>query len=101
LNERAERLIKRDGDLERLLRSHLDLSSNSLKRTLDQYVGENSTLSRLLTPGESNQLLSAIGDAVKNLVTAQRDQILFEFSLDNENGALCRLVEETKHSRAI
>jgi hypothetical protein len=93
-NERVERLIKQDGDLERLMRSQVDTSINSLKQTLDQYVGEGSTLSRLLTPGESNQLLSAIGDAVNRLVTTQREQILSEFSLDNKNGALSRLVEE-------
>jgi hypothetical protein len=93
-NERVERLIKQDGDLERLMRSQVDASINSLKQTLDQYVGEGSTLSRLLTPGESNQLLNAIGDAVNSLVTKERDLILSEFSLDNKDGALCRLVEE-------
>jgi hypothetical protein len=53
-----------------------------------------STLARLLAPSESNQLLSAIGDAVNNLLTTQREKILSEFSLDNKNGALSRLVEE-------
>jgi hypothetical protein len=94
-NERIERLIKQDGgDLECLMQSQVDTFINSLTQTLDQYIGEGSTLSRLLTPGESNQLLSAIEGAVNDLVTTQRDQILFEFSLDNENGALSRFVEE-------
>ena len=101
-NERVERLIKQDGDLERLMRSQVDISINSLKQTLDQYVGEGSTLARLLAPSESNQLLSAIGDAVNNLLTTQREKILSEFSLDNKNGALSRLVEEvTKKTGAL
>jgi hypothetical protein len=93
-SERVDRLIKQDGDLERLMRSQVDNSINSLKLTLDQYVGEGSTLSRLLTPGESNQFLNAIGNALNNLVMTQREKILSEFSLDNKNGALSRLVEE-------
>lgn len=93
-NERVERLIKQDGDLERLMRGHLSESINSFRQTLEQYVGEDSTLSRLLTPGDSNQLLEAIRNAVSNLVTAQCDQIVSEFSLDNKDGALARLVGE-------
>ena len=93
-NERVERLIRQDGDLERLMRGQLDESINSFRQTLEQYVGEGSTLSRLLKPDDSNQLLEAIRDAVTGLVAAQRDQIVSEFSLDNKNGALVRLVGE-------
>ena len=85
-NERVERIIKQDGDLERLMRGQVDGSINSLGQTLEQHVGEGSTLSRLLTPDATNELLQAIRNAVTNLIATQRDQIVSEFSLDSKNG---------------
>ncbi|MGH7014149.1 MAG: hypothetical protein ACREEL_08365 [Stellaceae bacterium] len=93
-NERIERLIKQDGDLERLMRSQVSEHINSFKETLDQYIGERSTFTRLLTPGDSNQLMTAIRNAVDGLVTAQGNHIVAEFSLDKKDGALSRLLAE-------
>jgi hypothetical protein len=80
------------------MRGQVDDSINSFRQTLEQYVGDGSTLSRLLTTNDSNELLGAIRNAVSSLVTAQRDQIVSEFSLDNKAGALARLIGELSTS---
>jgi hypothetical protein len=47
-----------------------------------------------LHPGESNQLVASIRASVDNTLKAQSDAVLAQFSLDNEQGALRRLVGE-------
>jgi hypothetical protein len=92
--ERVERLIRQDGDLERVMRGQIDATAAALAKALDQSVGENSAFAKLLTPNDSNALVSTIRSSVDGLVNTQRDRILGEFSLDNKSGALARLLDE-------
>lgn len=62
--ERVERLVRRDGELESLLRRHVGAEDSELARGLEQSLG------------------------------AQRERVLREFSLDHKEGALSRLVGE-------
>jgi hypothetical protein len=100
-NERVERLIKHDGDLERVMRAQMDAAATTLKQSLENQVGPRSSFAQLLTPDESNALLAAIRKSVDDLVSTQRDKVLSEFSLDNQNSALSRLLPElaTHHGR--
>ena len=49
-----------------------------------------------MTPDESNGLIAAIRNNVDDLVSEQKNRILTEFSLDNRDSALSRLVSELR-----
>lgn len=93
-NERVERLMKKDGELESLLGRTLTGDQSDLQRVLSSLVGTDSPLFRLLSPEESNGLFSAMRDTLTQELLQQRQRVLDEFSLDNKNGALSRLVTE-------
>ena len=91
--ERVERLIRKDGDLEQLLSKSLGADSQ-LGKTMTSFVGEGSPLMQLLDPGQSEGVLAKIRGTVEEQLDAQQQVVLGEFSLDNEQGALSRLVKE-------
>ena len=93
-NERVERLLKKDGELETLLARKITDADSEMCRTLASHLGEDSVLFRLLSPNESEGLLSALKKNVSDELTVQRQGILKEFSLDNPEGALSRLVKQ-------
>ena len=93
-NERVKRLIEKDGELERVLRSQVGSADSELCKTLVSHVGEHSPLMRLLRPEESQGLLAALRETMAQQLTQQRDRVLSEFSLNNKEGALSRLVSE-------
>src|SRR5262245_12999415 len=74
--ERVERLVKQDGDLERVIRTQMDSSAIVLKHSLESQIGPGSSFAQLLAPDESNALVSAIRRNVDGLVSAQRDKVL-------------------------
>lgn len=92
--ERVERLIKQDGDLEQVLRRQVGNNGSELATTLAAHIGENSPLMRLLNPEESDGLVSSIRSTISEVVGEEQTRILSEFSLDNGQGALSRLVNE-------
>lgn len=94
LTERIERLVKRDGELEQILRRHLDGDDSDLARTLAAHVGEGSTLGGLLDPSSPGGFLNTLTQTLGTELTSQRERIIKEFSLDNKDGALCHLVSE-------
>lgn len=93
-NERVERLVKQDGELERLMRAQTQQASQTITDTLAKLVGETSPLMALLTPDESNRFLAALKGNVEQTLSVQTGQVLREFSLDNPEGALSRLIRE-------
>jgi hypothetical protein len=92
--ERVERLIKQDGDLEQVLRRQVGNDGSELTKTLAAHIGENSPLMKLLNPEESDGLVSSIRSTISAVVNEDQKRILDEFSLDNEKSALKRLVNE-------
>ncbi len=95
-NERVERLVRQDGELEKLMRSQIEQTERTLADTLTRHVGADSTLMQHLAPGESNRFLASLREHVEETLSTQADAILREFSLDNSQGALARLVRELK-----
>lgn len=93
-NERVEQLVKSGGDLERLLRTQIGQSDSELSKTLAAFIGEQSPLMQLLSPTQSQGLLSSIAASVNESLEGQRKKILTEFSLDDPTSALARLVRE-------
>jgi len=93
-SERVQRLLKKDGELETLLSRKITAADSEMCRALSGLVGKESPLMRLLEPGESNEFLHALHEAVSKELESQRKEVLREFSLDNKEGALSRLVGE-------
>lgn len=93
-NERVERLVRQDGELEALMRRQIGLEDSELSKTLAAHLGQESPLMQLLSPDESKGLLHSMGQTLETTLTSQRERILKEFSLDNKEGALTRLIGE-------
>ena len=98
-NERINRLIAKDGDLEVFLRQQIGPEDSRLAKTLAAHLGENSPIMKRLSPEDSTGFLKALTKAVDGALSAQRDAILAEFSLDNEKSALSRLVKRVETSQ--
>ena len=81
LPQRLEALVKKDGELERLLGSDESL----LARTLAEHLGEDSPL---------HGLREEIAKSVEGALLLQKDEMLRQFSLDRKDSALSRLVGE-------
>jgi hypothetical protein len=92
--ERVDRLIKQDGELEQVLRRQIGENGSELAATLAAHVGENSPLMKLLNPDETDGLVSSVRATIDTTLEIERERILSEFSLDNPQGALKRLVSE-------
>ncbi len=98
-SERVQRLVAHDGELSKLICGLIDGENSLFARTLMAHVGKESPLMKQLDPQQSQGLLAVLKQTVDTQLCQQRDQVLKEFSLDNKNGALARLVGElsTKH----
>jgi hypothetical protein len=92
--ERIERLIKQDGDLEKVLQRQVGGTGSVLADTLAEHIGKNSPLMKLLNPEEANGLVSSVRSAISAVIGEEQKLILGEFSLDNDQSALKRLVKE-------
>lgn len=93
-HERVERLIRQDGELEQVLRRQIGEDGSELAKTLANHLGVQSPLMKLLDPEETSGFLTALAGTVEKTLDNQRERILREFSLDNKEGALSRLVVE-------
>jgi hypothetical protein len=98
-SERVKRLVGQDGELSQLIKGFIDGENSQLSRTLTTHVGNGSPLMKQLDPEQSAGLLATLRKTVEIQLCQQRDQLLNEFSLDNKDGALKRLIDEltTKH----
>ena len=94
LPQRLTQLVGKDGELQRVLASQLDGDSSAMARTLARHVGDQSPLLRMLSPTEKTGVLSALTTSVEGLLQQERERILAEFTLDNNDSALSRLVAE-------
>lgn len=92
--ERLDRLLQKDGDLERLLQRHIGVDDSELARTMASHIGEKSSLMKLLNPAESKSLVQVLGTSVREILQQETKTVLAEFSLDNRNSALSRLISE-------
>jgi hypothetical protein len=92
--ERIERLVKQDGELEQVLQRQVGGTGSVLADTLAEHIGKNSPLMKLLNPDEANGLVSSVRSAISSVIDEEQKRILGEFSLDNDQGALKRLVNE-------
>lgn len=101
LEARLRKLLAADGDLERVLQRAVAGDGSQLARTLDAHVGPRSPLMQLLDPKAGAGLANTVAELVDHRLHAQRRALLHEFSLDNDEGALRRLVRaiESRHGK--
>ncbi len=92
--ERVNRFVRKDGEMEQVLRRQLGGQDSELVRTLAAHVGRDSPLMRVLDPGQAKGLVASLRRTVEEQLAAQRERVLREFSLDNDQGALRRLVRQ-------
>ena len=86
------------GELERLIRRQVEGDGSLLAKTLAVHVGDQSPLMRVLDPQSSGGLIALLTQATEETLSEQRERILREFSLDNGDSALARLVAELTRS---
>ncbi len=94
LPQRLDRLLKRDGELETVLSRHLDGEASTLCRNLEAQVGDSSPLLRFLSPEDGQGFFASLNKTVQSSADVQKEQILRQFSLDDKESALSRLVAE-------
>lgn len=94
LPQRLDRLIKRDGELESLLSRHVGNDGSTLAQTLAEHVGENSALLKVLSPDQSQGIIAAMTEVISTALEQQREHVLRQFSLDEDDSALSRLIEK-------
>ena len=94
LQQRIDRLIRKDGELESILGKHLNGEKSSLASTLEQHVGANSPLLQMLSPDQRKGILAAMKESMDLLLTEQGKSILGQFSLDDQESALSRLIRD-------
>ncbi|TWU30039.1 hypothetical protein [Bythopirellula polymerisocia] len=92
--QRVKQLASADGEVGRMIRSLVDGNDSHLAKTMLTHIGETSPLMKHLSPDQSQGLLAVLHTKVESQLASQREKILKEFSLDNPEGALCRLVSE-------
>lgn len=91
--QQLDRLTQDGGELERMLREHVG-DESTLVRTLSQHVGEKSPLFRMLSPQEATGLKAQVEQTLAAALKQQSEQVLRQFSLDQKDSALSRLVKE-------
>jgi hypothetical protein len=98
--QRMKRLCASDGDLAQVLRPLVSGDSSELAKTLMRHVGESSPLFRRLDPAQANGLLGQIEQTLSTALTTQANDILRQFSLDNKDSALGRMLERIADAQA-
>jgi hypothetical protein len=94
LEGRVQRLVRRDGELEEVLKRHVGGPDSEIARTLATLVGRDSELVRRLDPSSADGVLRALEETLEEQLRTQRERVLAEFSLDNSQGALARMLSE-------
>lgn len=93
-SERVKSLTADNGELAQLLARQIDGENSRLSKTLLAHVGEHSPLMKMLSPDQSQGLLAALNSRMSEQLDRQRESILREFSLDNPDSALKKMVNE-------
>ena len=95
-NDRVKRLIEKDGELALIIRAQVEGEGSALVKTLDAHTGKDSALMKMLDPEAADGVVKSLSTATEKTLAEQRERILEQFSLDNEESALKRLVKELK-----
>ncbi len=94
----GERLVEREAlvlkDMESMIQSHVGQDNGTLAATLAKRIGSESPLFKMLDPAARDGLLARLEFTIVGALEAQQRTVLREFSLDDKNSALSRLLGE-------
>lgn len=93
-SQRVQRLTSADGDLAKLLAAMFDGEDSRMAKTVQALVGQNSPIMKYLSPEQGQGLVAILKTSVESQLAVHRERLFREFSLDNADGSLCRLVKE-------
>ncbi len=93
-NERVERLVKRDGELENIIADKLTGEDSHLSRRLASLVGEDSPLWAKLDPQAKDGIVAHLVTMVDESLGTHRQRIVDQFSLDEPDSALSRMLHQ-------
>lgn len=91
LLQRLDRLVKKDGELETILSRNVGAES-PLSSTLERHLGAESPMMQTISTDRSKGLLAALNEVLEASVKSHSRTITSEFTLDNKDSALSRLV---------
>jgi len=90
-HQRVERLLARDGDLEKAISTHLTGENSALNRTMAVHIGENSPILKHFSLDERVGILGALKEKMQSLLN---EHITAQFSLDKPDSAISRFLEK-------
>lgn len=93
-HERVQALVSEDGELARRMREHLTGDTSLLARQLAETVGKDSPLMKYFAPGQQDGLIETLTRIAQERLEEQSRKVLGEFDLNNEKGALKRLISQ-------
>jgi hypothetical protein len=79
------------GALSQFFLRYFDPETGRLVRLMDGQVGPSSRFAKLFDPKSKDGVIATIEDKVKQLVEAKLNEVLTEFSLDDDDSAMSRL----------
>ncbi len=101
MQQRIESLVKKDGELERMLKEHMGPEDSTVAKALMRHVGENSPIFKMLSPTDSEGVKIQLENAVKTALEEQRVKVVGQFSLDDQDSALSRLLAEVSRKQGV
>jgi len=94
-----DQLVGDNGDLRRVLSDLIGPDQSTLATTLATHLGDRSPLFKLLSPVDAEGLRAQLEKAIERALMEQKERVLKEFSLDIPNSALSRLIRELRQSQ--
>jgi hypothetical protein len=91
LPKSIDKIFGDDGRLGRVFQGYFDPSAGKLGLLMQQQIGPTSAFGRSLDPKNKECILNLIEGRVQALVETKLDELLGEFSLDNDTSAMSRL----------
>src|SRR5262249_12148681 len=79
------------GALSQFFQRYFDPESGRVVRLMDSQVGPSSRFAKLFDPKNKDGIIATIEDKVMHLVEAKLNEVLREFSLDEDDSAMSRL----------
>jgi hypothetical protein len=80
-----------DGRLGRTFQAYFDPTAGRLAALMQHQIGPASVFGRAIDPKNKEGILTQIEQCVEKLVEEKLDGVLEQFSLDNEESAMCRM----------
>lgn len=79
------------GDLAQLFNQYFEVDGGKVARLIQDHIGPSSSFAKSLDPAHKESVISRIEESVKKHLQEKSDEIVKQFSLDQEDSALSKL----------